>query len=366
MTTAPAGQATVRRHNLALVLGCVATDEPVSRAGVSALTGLTRSTVSSLVEELLGAQLITELEVSRGGTGRPAAPLQLNRNGPAGLGLEIGIGHVGACVVDMTGTVRARREIPSSHRDADPAVGLGTAARLGTDMAAEAGLPIVGTCVAVPGLVDPDGVVRYAPNLTRWTGVDVAAHLPGTVTVANEADLAALAELWFGEKVADAVHLSANVGVGAGVVIGGELFRGPGGRAGEIGHVVVEPDGPPCRCGSRGCLEAVAGLEPLLAVAGVRDVATLVTNPGAAVDVAARALATALAGAVNILDVRHVVLGGFYERIGEPLRAAVADALRHLDPPVEVALGSSDTGGALRGAATSVVRELIRTPFGAP
>jgi predicted NBD/HSP70 family sugar kinase len=366
VTQAPAGQATVRRHNLALVLGCVASGEPVSRAGVSALTGLTRSTVSSLVEELLGNQLLTELEVARGGTGRPAAPLQLNRNGPAGLGLEIGIDHVGACVVDLTGTVRAWREVPTTHRDADPAVGLGAAARLGTDAAAEAGLPIAGTCVAVPGLVDPDGVVRYAPNLPRWTGVDVTAQLPGVVTVANEADLAAMAELWFGAEVADAIHVSADVGVGAGVVIGGELFRGPGGRAGEIGHVVVAPDGPACRCGGRGCLEAVAGLEPLLDVAGVRDAAALVASPGPAVAVAARALAVALTGAVNVLDVRHVVLGGVYARIGEPLRAAVAAELRHLDPPVEVALAASGTGGALRGAATSVVHDLIRTPSAAP
>ena len=85
----------MRRHNLALVLGEVAAGEPVSRAGVAARTGLTRGTVSSLVEELIAAGLLTELAAARGGTGRPANPLQLNRSGPAGLGLEIGVDHAG-------------------------------------------------------------------------------------------------------------------------------------------------------------------------------------------------------------------------------------------------------------------------------
>ena len=120
----------MRRHNLALVLREVAAGEPVSRAGVAARTGLTRGTVSSLVEELLADGLITELAATRGGTGRPANPLQLNRSGPAGLGLEIGVDHVGACVVDLTGAVRARRVAPSAHRDRPPAVGLAAAAEL--------------------------------------------------------------------------------------------------------------------------------------------------------------------------------------------------------------------------------------------
>src|SRR5690606_15020168 len=102
---APAGHRTVRRHNLALVLGCVAEAEPLSRARVAERTGLTRGTVSSLVDELIAAGLVTELAAERGGPGRPAAPLQLNRNGPAGLGLELGVDRLGACVVDLTGAV---------------------------------------------------------------------------------------------------------------------------------------------------------------------------------------------------------------------------------------------------------------------
>lgn len=351
--TAPAGHRTVRRHNLALVLGCVAAAEPLSRARVADRTGLTRGTVSSLVDELIAAQLVTELDPARGGTGRPAAPLQLNRSGPAGLGLELGVDQLGACVVDLTGAVRARRVVPSAHRDTDPATVLDALAALAATVRDDAGLPIAGAHLAVPGLVGERAIVRL-PNLPRWTGVDAAGGMAdrlGTATgVANEADLAALAELWFGQAPADFLHVSAGIGIGAGVVLGGELFRGAGGRAGELGHVVVDPDGPACRCGGRGCLERVAGLAELHA-----------PEP-AAVGVAARALGVALVGAVALLDVRTIVLGGLDPAVAGPLRAAVAAELARLDPPVAVGVSDPAAGGALRGAAATVVRALVRNP----
>lgn len=355
--TAPAGQHTVRRHNLALVLGCVAGADdhgvPISRARVADRTGLTRGTVSSLVDELIAARLVTELAVQRGGPGRPAAPLQLNRSGPAGLGLEIGVDGLGACVVDLTGAVRARRVVPSAHRDTAPDAVLDALADLASTVRAEAGLPVAGAHLAVPGLIGGGTVVRL-PNLPRWAGVEVATGLETRLgldaAVANEADLAALAELWFGRAPADFLHVSVGVGVGAGVVLGGALFRGPGGRAGELGHVVVERGGPACGCGGGGCLERVAGL------------ADLRTPDPAAVAVAAGALGTALVGAVALLDVRTIVLGGLEPAVAEPLRAAVAAQLARLDPPVTVAVSDPAAGGALRGAAATVVRALVGRP----
>ncbi len=283
--------------------------------------------------------------------------MQLNRAGPAGLGLELGVDHLGACVVDLTGAVRARRVVPSAHRDADPEVVLDALAELATTVRDEAGLPIVGAHLAVPGLVGDRAIVRL-PNLPRWAGVDaagaVADRLGFATGIANEADLAALAELWFGRAPADFLHVSAGIGIGAGVVLGGALFRGPGGRAGELGHVVVEPDGPACRCGGHGCLERVAGL------------ADLHSPDPAALAVAARALGVALVGAVALLDVRTIVLGGLDPAVAEPLRAAVAAELARLDPPVAVAVSDPAAGGALRGAAATVVRALVRRPSAAP
>jgi predicted NBD/HSP70 family sugar kinase len=367
---ARAGQQSVRRHNLALVLREVAAGEPVSRARVAARTGLTRGTVSSLVDQLLAAELVTELAAARGTPGRPANPLQLNRSGPAGLGVEIGVDDVSACVVDLAGKVRARRTVRSRHRDDVSAAGLATAAALAEEATAEAGLPIAGAAVALPGVVGADGVLERAPNLPRWVDVAVGTELGGLlggvpVRAGNEADLAALAELWFGGRRSDFIHVSGDVGVGAGIVLAGELFRGAGGRAGELGHVVVDPDGPDCTCGGRGCLEQVAGQEALLRATGEPDVEALLARPGPAPALAGRALGVALAGAINLLDVPTVVLGGLYARLGTELVDAVSAELRArvvARPEVEVRLSHPDTGGALRAAGAVVVRELLRHP----
>ncbi|TQM38597.1 ROK family transcriptional regulator [Pseudonocardia cypriaca] len=353
----PAGQHTVRRHNLALVLGEVAGPEPLSRAAVAARTGLTRGTVSSLVEELIAAGLVTELAAARGGPGRPASPLRLDPRGPAGLGLEVGVDTVGACVVDLTGAVRAQRTVVSDHRDDDPDAALARLTALADDLVAETGLPIAGATVALPGVVGPAGVLERAPNLPRWVDVAVgdalSTRLHGLpVRAGNEADLAALAERWAGGP-SDAVVVSGGIGVGAGILLDGALFAGGGGRAGEIGHVVVEPDGQACHCGGRGCLETVAGLEALAA------------GRPEAVGAAGRALGIALTGAVHLLDVPAVVLGGSYPGCGPPLLDAVRAELTarvFSRAGVEVRFSTLGPEAALRGAATAVVQGVLADP----
>lgn len=372
----PAGQATVRRHNLALVLRTVDAEEPVSRARVAARTGLTRGTVSSLVDELLAAGFVAELSPARGVPGRPASPLQLNRAGPAGLGVEIGVDAVGACVVDLSGTVRALRTVRSGHRDLPPAAALRPLARLTAEVVAEAaghGLRVAGAVAALPGVVGPDGVLERAPNLPRWHDVDVVARVGAalapvvgdlTVRAGNEADLAALAEREAGAGP-DFLHVSGGIGVGAGIVLDGELFRGPGGRAGELGHVVVEPGGPTCTCGGHGCLEQVAGQNALLRLAGAADVDELLRTPGPAPAVAGRALGIALSAAINLLDIPTVILGGLYAELGTPLAEALTTELRARvpsRPEVDVRLGDPDAGGAMRAAGAWVVRRLLRNP----
>ena len=156
--------------------------------------------------------------------------------------------------------------------------------------------------------------------------------------------------------------MSGGIGVGAGIVLGGELFRGAGGRAGELGHVVVDPDGPPCSCGGRGCLEQAAGQQALLRAAAAATVEELLARPAAAIPPAAHALGIALTGAVHLLDVRTVVLGGLYAQLGEELRRAVAGELTARVGSVTVRLSRPGTGGALRAAAASVVRERLSLP----
>nr|WP_237555165.1 MULTISPECIES: ROK family transcriptional regulator [unclassified Streptomyces] len=368
---------------MGLVMEALAAGEKVTRAGVAAQVGLTRATVSTLVDELLAAGLLEERGAQRPGTvGRPGTALALSASGPAGVGAEIGVDHLAACVVDLRGTVRCRAEAPAANRDRPAPAVLAELAELTarvTEEARAAGLHPVGTTVAVPGLVGRDrGTVLRAPNL-GWEDVPVAAALGGRTVVENEANLGALAELWLGghDKLADFVHVSAEIGIGAALVVEGRLFRGARGFAGELGHVPVRPDGPRCSCGAHGCLETYAGEEALLRAAGVgteRGPAALRTaaragDPAAlrALEEAGAALGIALSGAVNLLDPQAVVVGGpladlapwLLPGVRRELAARVTDRQWRPEDLVTSTLGRD---GVLRGAAYSAVRTVLDDP----
>ncbi|MFF3108777.1 ROK family protein, partial [Kitasatospora sp. NPDC057904] len=264
----PASQQDMRRQNLSLVLGAVAGHSPLSRADVAGRIGLTRAAVSSLVDELIGRGALTEAAATASGrVGRPGRALAVNDQGPAGLGLEIGITHLGACVVDLRGEPRVWRRVERENAGRPAGEVLAEAAALAAEAQAEAadlGLSVEGRVLAVPGVVpnEPAGLVERAPNL-GWRGVSLADHWPDPDTVPepeNEANLGALAEYWSAGQAAETfVHVSAEAGIGAALVIDGRLFRGARGFAGELGHIPVQPDGAGCACGARGCLEQYAG-----------------------------------------------------------------------------------------------------------
>jgi predicted NBD/HSP70 family sugar kinase len=324
---------------------------------VSSSSGLTRATVSALVDDLIAGGLLDEVEPPpRTGAGRPAVGLRLAPSGPAGLGLEINVDYLAACVVDLTGAVRHRLML-----DGDQRPGGAPAALAGLDelivrarAAAEAdGLTVAGAAVAVPGLVTAAGLVRVAPNL-GWLDVDVAAGLSALdglpVTVDNEANLAALSELRAAGGAPSFVYVSGEIGIGAGIVLDGVLYRGGHGWSGEIGHMTVYPDGRPCRCGARGCLEQYAGLEAIGDLAG-----------------AGAALGIALAGVVNLLDVDTIVLGGIYAPLATELAPPIEAEMRRRVLTADLApavLRPSALGpdAAMRGAAELVIRSVQDDP----
>jgi predicted NBD/HSP70 family sugar kinase len=395
----PARQQALRIHNLVLVLQHIADNEPVTRARIAQATSLTKATVSSLVDDLVGARLVTELgPEARGEIGRPGSALALNRTGFVGVGLEINVDYVAVCVTDLVGRVRYLRTRARDNRGQSPARVLGRAIRM-TQTAmqnAEAeGLTVAGLAVAVPGLVETEqGLLHVAPNL-EWVDVPVARILKGRfaprdppVMVDNEANLAALGELWFGghDGLDDFVHVSGEIGVGAGIVIDGELFRGVRGFAGEVGHVTVQPEGPRCRCGARGCLEQLAGQEAILRAAGVAGaVGTSLGQPGGsvaellararagepetlrAVESAGRALGIAISAAVNLVDPSTVVLGGLYASLEpwlrEPLLAELSErAITQRWSPARVLASRLGPNAAVRGATGAVVKRVLSDP----
>lgn len=373
----PVQHAQMRASNLALVLRAIADAGTITRVQTATATGLTKSSISGLVTDLVTAGLVEETEAvpGRGGDrGRPSAMIALHRGGAAGLGLELNVDYLAALVVDLGGTVRYRHVVTRDNRGRPPAEVLAELAGLAQEAVtatAEQGLTLAGACVAVPGAADGTTISR-APNL-GWADVPVELPLPPTpygLAVENEANLAALGELWFGAEVPrDFVHVSGEIGIGAGIVVAGELFRGAHARAGELGHVVVDPAGPACSCGGRGCLERLAGLDAILAAAGVDSRGELEQRCAAddaaalaAVADAGRLVGVALSSATNLLDPDAVVLGGVFAALAPWLAPAVADSLAAHAAHPELLVSSLGADAAVRGAAGSVIRRVIDDP----
>ncbi|GAA3248738.1 ROK family transcriptional regulator [Nonomuraea helvata] len=338
------------------------------------MTGLTKTTVSSLVSDLLDAGVVTESGAVRGGErGRPGVAVSLSGHRVATLGLEINIDYLAACVVDLTREVRLRRTRRADNRNSDPADILESLRDLVKETTAEAeqaGLRIIGAALAVPGTVEGE-VLRSAPHL-GWRDVRVPDLVDLPFAIDNEANLAALGELWFGSQAADFLYVSGEIGIGAGLVVGGTVFRGTFGLAGELGHVVVVPDGPACRCGGRGCLEVYAGQDALLgALASVTSlVARLESGDRPALEACERAghaLGVALTSAVHLLDPGRIVLGGIYAPLFPWLEGPVSEGLgarlgqMRGRPP---ALVVSETGpdAAVLGAAGLIIQQVIAEP----
>ncbi|MDI3405013.1 ROK family protein [Streptomyces cavernicola] len=416
-----ADKAAVRRHNLSLVLRSVHDEGETTRAAVAARSGLTRAAVSSLVEQLLGGGFLSESGKSFSGqAGRPGTVLKVARTGPAGVGVEINVDCTTVCVVDLSGVDRVRLTEHHDNRGAPPADVLARAARItarALESAAAQELHPAGAHLALPGLVS-GGTVRQAPNL-GWTQVRAAelfeqalsdvqldepvgtqgrprsrdashpALLPMPVSSGNEADAAALAELWFGGRTDTGgrglrtfLYLTGEIGIGGALVVDGELLPGAHGFAGEIGHTVVDEDGPLCRCGSHGCLEQYAGQAALLRAAGLPEDAG---PPGvtdlerrardgdesalAALTAAGRTLGLVLANAVNLIDPDAIVLGGAYRPLLPWLGPPIAERLARRVVSGLWSEGSgrlhasSAAGDAARGSAALVVRDVLADPL---
>ncbi|MCH5677869.1 ROK family protein [Streptomyces gilvus] len=378
----PDTQQGMRRRNLARVMHAVSAEGQLSRAAVASRIGLTRAAVSTLVDELIRSRLLEELGPERPGrVGRPGSALAVSGHGPAGIGAEIGVDHLAVCAVDLRGQVRARAIRHGANRGRSPEPVIDELTELLRQVVAEAkgeGLWPAGLAVAVPGLVARDArtVVR-APNLD-WHDTDLGALLPTDfpLTVDNEANFGALAELWLGEGTPpDFLHVSAEIGIGAAVVVAGGLLRGTRGFAGELGHVPVRPEGPRCACGGRGCLEQYAGEEAVLRAAGLEpgeDRVGLLAGRAAEGDAAVRralrdagkALGIALTGAVNLLDPESVVLGGALSGLAPWLLPSLEAELdrRTAGPACPVSVSRLGPEGPLLGAAYSVVRAVLDDP----
>jgi predicted NBD/HSP70 family sugar kinase len=377
--------------NLSAILRQLHLAGPQSRSDLVSATGLTRSAIRALVGELVQGGLAIEGPAALDGTpGRPSPVVRVNPRGAAVIALEISVDSLAAAAVGLGGEILAhvREDLPpgrSSVTDiADALASL--AARV------EAAIPpdgqLIGYGVAVVGVVRrSDGMVSMAPNL-GWRDEPLGEVLgrvlqsPRPMAFANEGDLAALAERRRGaaRTVDDVVLIWGSVGVGGGIIVDGEILTGADGYSSEVGHIPVDPDGLPCRCGSSGCWETVVGTGALLRRAGHpaeagQDAVEAVRSEaeaGSPVALAAfaetgRWLGIGLAGLINVLDPRLVLLGGrlaaAYPFVRSSLEAEldrrVLRATRHLVRVVPASLGPD---APLLGAAELALEPLLDDP----
>lgn len=393
--TARADQTTVRRANLGVVLQQIAGGEPRSRARVAAETGLTRGTVSSLVGELIELDLLRETGADdrSGRVGRPAQTLELGDRVVA-IGLEVNVDYLAVCVEDLTGVVRYEQHLYIDNRRSSPGPVLDGVARMAAqalEMIDAENLVPIGAGVALPGLVEAQtGTLLRAPNL-GWSELPVADELAARigrvpVRVENEANLAAVGEHWQGAArgLRSFICIFGEVGVGAGIFVDGELYRGAHGYGGEFGHITIDRSGAPCGCGSLGCLETFVGQEAIAHRAGI-PVGQAGTMPGITEELVRRArdgdaavlrslseagyyLGIGLASAVNLFDVEAIVLGGCFG----PLAPWVEGEVRAvLDERVlsaawsgcEVRASAFGARAAVRGAAALTLRSVLAEPW---
>ncbi|MEP7090941.1 MAG: ROK family transcriptional regulator [Nocardioidaceae bacterium] len=378
----------IRRHNLALILGQVHRHGALTRADLTARLGVSRSTVGALVSDLTQLGLVEE-SVPTGGdrVGRPSHVVGPHSTGPVVVGVDVDITHITSAAVGIGGTVLARRHQPTGPEPTSPEAVADLVVESVRGLLQDSARLVVGVGVSVPGTVDKrTGTVGVAPNL-QWRDAPFGDLLterlgPGlTVAVGNDADLSVLAELSRGNARGcdDVVYLIGRIGVGAGAVVNGAPLHGRDGRAGEIGHNVVDPNGPECHCGKRGCLETIIGDAALLGLAG-RDVPPTEANVArlfrdarsgdaaalGSIRTAAGWLGQALGNLANTLNPQRVILGGSLSGILELARPEIERALEHyaFDPghPVELMLPRFGVDSALLGAAELALAVLLDDP----
>lgn len=383
-------QEAVRRHNLGTLLRHVHSAGQISRAELTSLMGLNRSTIAGLVAELesLGvSERGSPVGGARQGAGRPSAEVRIAAEGPYVIAVDLGVDRAVVARVGLGGQVLQRAQAPMVNGGEAWQVGASVAGlirRVVED--APPAAPLVGVGISVPGLVRrSDGLIRLAPNLewhdVSFGGIVLAAlGLDVPVSLANDADLGALAEhrRGVGVGIDDLIYVSGNVGVGAGVITGGHRLEGAAGYAGEVGHLRFNPEGRPCHCGNRGCWETEVGGHAIAEaihcppdkVAQLDEVLDGFGEPSPELRATGTAVGQGLASMVNIFNPRLVVLGGYFRSLYTLVRAEVNAGLidRALPAPLEtvtLALPGLGSDSPLLGAAEIALEPLFVDPVAA-
>ena len=363
----------IRLNNRTLVLQTLYRAGLQSRADLARETGLTRVTVSDLISELMGENLVIELgQRQESRPGKPATLLDINRVAFQIVSLDLS-GHtrLRGAVLSLDGAVLSSSGLELDGARGEAAYAL--VAELLAQVSNQATAPILGVGIGSPGIVDREGVVRNAPNL-GWRDQPLQARLQDAtglpVRVVNDANAAVLAEHSFGGAEHDLLLVKVGHGVGAGLLIGGRAIFGQRFAAGEIGHVVVGTDGGPlCACGKRGCLEAwlaVPHLRELLAAAEASDLPSTEVEQRREeiLRAAGERLGVSLAAIVGALNLSEIVVSGPEELLAGVLLDAAIETVRartmtEFHGGVQIRMSEQGADIVLRGTAVMVLSGLL-------
>ncbi len=401
---ARAGHTDIRRNNLEVVLRHLWAAETASRAGIAARAGLTRATVSRLVAELIDLGLVSETGLAADqGQGRPATQLAVTGRHVLAIGAEINVDYLAVLAVNLANCEVYQERRAFDAQRAGPASSVRALAQMCD--ACLAALPatlggrgrvLAGLGIAIPGLIDEaSATVSCAPNL-GWDDFPVLPELgrelrdqAGVITIGNDANRAAIAEYRVGSHAGtqNLVYVTGEVGIGGGMIVHGKPLLGSRGYGGEIGHMTLDPGGPVCGCGRRGCWESYVGLNALLRASGAMPasagappgspedkIMSIVTAAGAgdprmlgALAELGRYLGIGAANIAKIMNPEVIILGGYFTALAEwilpPARESLLAGL--LAPrSAGCELTTSDLGfmAAARGAAIDILDKVITNP----
>lgn len=365
----PGSQTSLHRANLERVVRAVRMAGSLTQAEIARSTGLSAATVSNIVRELKDGGTVEVTPTSAGG--RRARSVSLSGDAGIVIGVDFGHTHLRVAIGNLAHQVLAEESEPLDV-DASSAQGFGRAEQLVNRLIETTGISpgkVIGVGLGVPGPIDVEsGTLGSTSILPGWTGINPGQELAGRlgvpVYVDNDANLGALGELvWGGGRgVRDLAYIKVASGVGAGLVIDGHIYRGPGGTAGEIGHITLDESGPVCRCGNRGCLETFTAARyvlPLLKPSHGPDLTmermvqlAREGDPGCrrVIGDVGRHIGSGVANLCNLLNPSRVVLGGSLAEAGELVLGPIRDSVSRYAIP-SAARQLSVLPGALGGRA---------------
>ena len=389
------GASAIRAQHSRLLLNLLWREREISRAELARRSSLSRSTVSAIVSDLLETGLVEEARAGISSGGRRPIMLEFQDQSSFIAGLELGATHVSCVLTDLRCNIRSSWSAPAPVRDQPQAALEKMSMAVRSVLAADGVDPsrVLGIGVAVPSPVDDENPGELLPLVApSWKGFNIATHLEEDfgrpVFIDNDANLGALAELWWGVgcTAGDLAFIKVATGIGAGLIINARIFRGSSGIAGEIGHTSIDPNGPRCVCGLNGCLTTFIGTPALLerAEAKLRTVGSNRPPPRSIDDLVSAALegdppsveliryagqklGVGIANMLNLLNPRTVVLGGGIARAGEILLDAVHETIRGLSLPAsisntEIKTTALNEWGIALGASTLALETALQTP----